>query len=203
MAAAAVPAPVPAAPITGAPPSMMQQATDPLAQLRDIHTPGMIETGLPAPGWWVLAALAVLLLYVGLTWLFRFWRNNRYRREAMSELTQLFEDWQKSEDDLAYLEALQKLLKRAALTSFPREDVAGLTGEAWVQFLDRTTDSHDFSIGEAEALIDGTYRPDISVDIESLHLVAKGWIRKHHPRHLEAEKQRLDAAALENTAQVA
>lgn len=192
-----------APPVTGAPPGMMQQAADPLAQLRDIHTPGMIETWPPAPGWWILAALGALLVIAGLTWLFRYWRANRYRREAMSELAQLFEHWQKSEDDLAYLESLQRLLKRAALTSFPREDVAGLTGEAWVQFLDRTTGSHDFSIGEAEALIDGTYRPDISVDIESLNLVAKGWIRKHHPRHLEAEKQRLDDAALDSKGQVA
>jgi hypothetical protein len=190
-----------APPVTGAPPGMMQQATDPLAQLRDIHSPGMIETWPPAPGWWMLAALGALLVIAALTWLFRYWRANRYRREAMSELTQLFENWQKNEDDLAYLESLQRLLKRAALTSFPREDVAGLTGEAWVQFLDRTTGSRDFSIGEAEALIDGTYRPDISVDIESLHLVAKGWIQKHHPRHLEAEKRLLDDAPLENTGQ--
>lgn len=192
-----------APPVTGAPPGMMQQATDPLAQLRDIHAPGMIEVWPPAPGWWMLAALGVLLLIAGLTWLFRYWRANRYRREAMRELTQLFEHWQKSEDDLAYLESLQTLLKRTALTSFTREDVAGLTGEAWVQFLDRTTGSQDFSIGEAEALIDGTYRPDISVNIESLHQVAKGWIRQHHPRHLEAEKRRLDEAVVDNTGQVA
>ncbi len=192
-----------APPVNGAPPGMMQQAADPLAQLRDIHTPGMIEAWPPAPGWWMLAALGALLIIAGLVWLFRYWRANRYRREAMSELAQLFESWHKNDDDLAYLESLQKLLKRVALTSFPREEVAGLTGEAWVHFLDRTTGSHDFSMGEAEALIDGTYRTDISVDIESLHLVAKGWIQKHHPRHLEAEKRQLDNPALDSTGQVA
>tara|TARA_B110000116_G_scaffold205585_1_gene180720 strand:+ start:526 stop:1074 length:549 start_codon:yes stop_codon:yes gene_type:complete len=181
---------------------MMQQASDPLAQLRDIHVPGMIEAWPPAPGWWILATLGALLVIAGLTWLFRYWRANRYRREAMSELAQLLENQHQDEDDQAYLEALQRLLKRAALTCFPREEVASLTGEAWVQFLDRTSGSHDFSIGEAEALIDGTYRPDISVDVESLHLVAKSWIRKHHPRHLEAEKQRLDDLPLNRSGQV-
>ena len=181
---------------------MMQQATDPLAQLRDIHAPGMIEAWPPAPGWWILAALGALLVITGLTWLFRYWRANRYRREAGRELAQLLENWHQDEDDLAYLKALQTLLKRAALTSFPRDEVAGLTGEAWVQFLDRTTGSHDFSIGEAEVLIDGTYRPDVSVDIESLHLVAKSWIQKHHRRHLEADKQRLDALTLNRAGQV-
>jgi hypothetical protein len=181
---------------------MMQQATDPLAQLRDIHTPGMIETWPPAPGWWMLTALGLLMLIAGFTWLYRYWRANRYRREAMSELVQLLENWFQNEDDHAYLDALQKLLKRAALTNFPREDVASLTGEAWVQFLDRTTGSHNFSIGEAEVLIDGTYRPDISVDVETLHQVAKSWIQKHHSRHFESEKQLFDDSALGRPEQV-
>ena len=180
----------------------MQQGADPLAQLRDIHMPDMIEAWPPAPGWWILAALGVLLVIAGLTWLFRYWRANRYRREAISELTQLLKDQHKDEDDQAYLEALQRLLKRTALTGFPREEVASLTGEAWVQFLDRASGSHDFSMGEAEALIDGNYRPDISVDAENLHLVAKSWIQKHHPRHLNAEKQRPDEDAPSRSEQV-
>jgi hypothetical protein len=181
---------------------MMQQATDPLAQLRDIHTPGIIETWPPAPGWWMLATLGTLMVIAGLTWLYRYWRANRYRREAMSELDRLLANWHKNEDVLAYLQALQKLLKRAALTSFPREEVASLTGEAWVQFLDRTTGSHNFSIGEAEVLIDGTYRPDISVDIETLHRIAKSWIQKHHSRHFDSKKQLVDDLALGRPGQV-
>lgn len=181
---------------------MMQQGADPLAQLRDIHVPGMIEAWPPAPGWWILAALGVLLVIAGITWLFRYWHANRYRREAIRELTQLLKNQRNDEDDQAYLEALQRLLKRTALTGFPREAVASLTGEAWVQFLDRASGSHDFSIGEAEALIDGNYRPDISVDAESLHLVAKSWIQKHHRRHLNAEEHRLDEDALSRSGQV-
>jgi hypothetical protein len=180
----------------------MQQSKDPLAQLRDIHTPGMIETWPPAPGWWMLAAFGTLLVIAGFAWLYRHWRANRYRREAMSELVRLLETWHKNEDAQAYLEALQKLLKRTALSSFPREEVASLTGEAWVQFLDRTTKSHNFSVGEAEVLIDGNYRPDISVDIEILHLVAKSWIQKHHSRHFKPEKQQFDDLALDRSSHV-
>ena len=58
----------------------MQQQADPLAQLRDIHQPGMIETWPPAPGWWILAGLALLALIALVTWLFLHWRRNRYRR---------------------------------------------------------------------------------------------------------------------------
>ena len=65
-------------------PGVMQQAMDPLAQLRDIHQPGMIETWPPAPGWWLLAALAVAALTALIVRAFRHWRANRYRREAIA-----------------------------------------------------------------------------------------------------------------------
>ena len=144
-------------------PGMMQQAMDPLAELRDIHQPLAIETWPPAPGWWLLVFLAVAVVLLACYLLFQRWRVNRYRREALAEMSQLFDAWQANSDDLAYIEALQRLLKRVALTSFPREDVASLTGEAWVQFLDRSTGSHDFSMGEAEALIDASYKREASV----------------------------------------
>lgn len=167
-------------------PGMMQQATDPLAQLRDIHAPGMIETWPPAPGWWLLAALALAILLYGIYWLIQRWLANRYRREAMSELNELKNTWAADGDDQLFLASLQQLLKRVALTRFPRDQVAGLTGEAWVQFLDRSTGSHDFSMAaESEALIDGAYRKDANIDINALEEAARTWIEKHHSSHLE------------------
>ncbi len=165
-------------------PGIMQQQADPLARLRDIHQPGMIETWPPAPGWWILAGLALVALIALVTWLFLHWRRNRYRREALKELAALEGHWQANGDDAAYLQALQKLLKRVALTAFPREQVASLTGEAWLQFLDNSTNSHDFSIGEAEALIDGNYRPDISIDVPALQIIAARWINDHQREFL-------------------
>ena len=165
-------------------PGLMQQAADPLAQLRDIHAPGMIETWPPAPGWWVLALLALALVLFAASRLLRRWLDNRYRREAMAELTQIKTDWRRHGNDQTYLEALQKLMKRVALTRFPREQVAGLTGEAWVRFLDQSTGSHDFSMAESEALIDGAYREDISIDINSIEAAAGSWIEKHDARFL-------------------
>ena len=103
----------------------------------------------------------------------------------MAELAELRADWQRHGDDQLYLVALQKLIKRVALTRFPREQVAALTGEAWTGFLDRSTGSHDFSMAESEALIDGVYREDISIDISSIEAAAGLWIKKHDPRFLE------------------
>lgn len=168
-------------------PGMMQQAMDPLAQLRDIHQPAMIDAWPPAPGWWLLAALGLAAISALIAWAWRSWRTNQYRREALRELNLLLESWQETADDAAYLQSIQLLLKRVALSRFPREDVASLTGEAWLQFLDRSTDSHDFSMGETEVLVDGNYRTDASINVEAIQAAAIQWIRQHDPRYLAGE----------------
>ncbi len=168
-------------------PILPGQAADPLAELRDIHQPEMISAWPPAVGWWLLALLLGLALMATCVWLFRRWRVNRYRREALRELKILQDAWQEDQDDHAYLEALQRLLKRVALTGFPRENVASLTGEAWLQFLDLSTGSHDYSMGQAEALIEGNYRKDAAIDVAALQQAAKQWIHKHDMKHLTEE----------------
>ena len=169
-------------------PGIMQPA-DPLAELRDIHLPGQIETWPPAPGWWLLALLLLAAVIAGFAFLIRRWRANRYRREARVALRALHNSWQAQQDDQAYLTDLQVLLKRTALTRFPREDVASLTGEAWVQFLDHSTGSHDFSLGAAEVLIDGNYRNDVEIDVPALQASALNWIERHDPKHLARYRQ--------------
>ena len=163
----------------------MKQPLDHLAQLRDIHQPNMIENWPPAPGWWLLAILALVFLIVVINRCLRHWRDNQYRREAIKEINELLKDWQYHQNDQVYLTSLQELLKRVALTAFPRDKVASLTGEAWVQFLDRSTDSRDFSVGEMELLVDGAYKPSLVVNIESIQYLATQWIKRHQIRFLE------------------
>jgi len=165
-------------------PAMMQQANDPLAALRDIHQPALVEFWPPAPGWWILAALGMILLITVGFWLWRKWSDNRYRREALRELEGYFAAWQQEEDDHAFLFEIQQLLKRVALTRFDRQKVASLTGEAWLLFLDQSSNSRAFSIGPAEALIDGNYRLDIDIDVTALEDCTRQWIKRHDPKHL-------------------
>ena len=169
---------------------------DPLAQLRDIHLPGPVESWPPAIGWWILLAIILLLVLAVFNWLYQRWRANRYRREALKELRQLHENYQQHGDDLLYLARFQTLLKRVALTRFSREDVASLTGESWVSFLDRTSHSQEFSMGKGQALIDGNYTPatktpatktpetktpETKVDVAALQDLGVYWIKHHNP----------------------
>lgn len=104
----------------------MPEQTNPLADLNDIILPTEFETALPALGWWLLAGFMIVLLLLALFIAWRYWRLNQPRREAMAQLKQA---------ELSFAE-LNLLLKRLALSYYPRQQVASLSGEAWLAFLD-------------------------------------------------------------------
>ena len=152
-------------------------ATNPLADLRDIHLPEPVSWWPPAPGWWLLVALS-LVVVAGLLWLWRYRRRQTPRRVALAELTRLRADFQRDGDGAAVATGISALLRRLALTHFPRSQVAGLVGDAWLQFLDRTGDNTQFSAGPGRALIRAPYRPTEAFEIEALLNVAEAWIKR-------------------------
>lgn len=168
----------------------MSQQGDPLAELHDIHLPPPVDAWPPAPGWWILAIVIVAALVALVLWMFRRWRANQYRREALKELANLRRAYDQYADEAAWLLDYEALLKRVALTRYPRAEVASLTGEAWVAFLDNTIGSHEFSMGPGQVLIDGHYRPaselNAGIDVDALHELGKQWIKRHGDRRQEA-----------------
>ena len=107
---------------------------DPLTQLRDYHLPDPVSWWPPAPGWWLLALLLLLALAAVLR-LLRRRRRLAPRRSAQRELQALKNAHSTDGDDTALVQGLSRLLRRFALARFPRKQVAGLTGEAWLRFL--------------------------------------------------------------------
>ena len=152
---------------------------DPLAQLRDIHLPGSIETWPPAPGWWLLAIMAICAVAYGCCCLYKLWQKNRYRREAITSLKELRREYQQDPESVDYLERYSQLLKRVALSHYSREQVASLTGEAWVAFLDQTGSTSEFGMGPGQVLIDGNYSRGVFYQVDDLHKIGDRWIRNH------------------------
>ena len=150
--------------------------TDPLANLRDIHIPGAIDPWPPAIGWWLIAAAALIAISYGIYLVFKWWKSNQYRREGIRALKYLLEN---HVSEKQYLRDYSDLLKRIALSAYARESVANLTGEAWVSFLDRSTGTQEFSMGEGQILIQGNYELNPSVDVDKLHRLGLYWIKKH------------------------
>ncbi|MBQ60765.1 MAG: hypothetical protein CMQ19_01690 [Gammaproteobacteria bacterium] len=162
-----------------APGIMPSPQADPLAALRDIHLPLPIETWPPAPGWWVMAFLGIAAILAMLYWLWHRWQANAYRRDGIKQLDAILKEYESHGDISRYLMEYQVLLKRVALTRYDRDLVASLSGEAWVAFLDKSSNCEEFTIGEGQALIDSNYRLEPAANIDKLSELGRLWIRKH------------------------
>lgn len=148
--------------------------------LRDIHLPDQISWWPPAPGWWLLllslgAVIALLLLKRS--------RHNpsvSIRAASLQELETIARKYQRHANEQRLMRETSALLRRICLSLYPREQVASLTGEAWLAFLDRTLPGEQFSHGAGRILVDGPYRPEVQLDGEALLALCHKWI-EHLP----------------------
>ena len=73
--------------------------------------------------------------------------------------------------------ALSIFVRRCVLAAFPRIDVAGLTGDAWLSFLDRTGATAAFTDGPGRILISAPYQSSANIEAESLLATVEAWAR--------------------------
>jgi len=149
--------------------------------LRDIHLPPPVGWWPPALGWWLLA-LAVLLLGIGLWLLLRWYRRGRVRRAARAALEHLFAEHSRHGNDGRLLSELSVLLRRIALSRFPRRDIARLSGAPWLAFLDQALEgsrlAEGFSRGPGQVLAEGPYTPSAELDAAALKRLCRAWLRR-------------------------
>ena len=133
-------------------------APDPLAALRDWHLPDPVSWWPPAPGWWLVAGLALGAIALAVVLGRRRWRQGAAVRTALGELEFLRGQLGAGLDPGGFAAAVSILLRRLALTRFPRERVAGLSGASWLAFLDATGGGDAFSHGPGRMLAELPYR---------------------------------------------
>jgi len=161
--------------------------TDPtsLERLHDIIVPDPVPWWPPAPGWYWVFVLLFVLVFVLVRGIVLRWLHNCYRREALAELAQQETNLADSNQRAAAIATIAELLKRTALSAFPREAVASLTGSAWLAFLNQTR-------GRAKALPDDkgrwfervAYGPSAAqaldeTQVRELATFARSWITHH------------------------
>ncbi len=149
---------------------------DPLAGLRAYHLPGPVSWWPPAPGWWLLAGLAVLACLVALGWALGRRRRRAAARAALVELAGLRTAYARDRDPARFASELSRLLRRLALARFPRGEVAGLVGQRWLGFLDAHGGGGRFREGAGRLLADAPYRPRAEVPVDELAALARDWI---------------------------
>jgi hypothetical protein len=120
----------------------------------------------------VLVSFVLTLLVVVVAHAIVRYRRNAYRRAALAELVNL------TNMSGNTLTRLSELLKRTALAAYPREEIASLTGAAWVDWLSETS-GLTISGAARNALAHGAYRETVSDDVRLAVDVADRWIRKH------------------------
>jgi len=152
--------------------------TDPLQlPLRDIHLPPAPGWWPPAPGWWLLALLLLVLVAAAF-----FWRRRRehMRRSAVSVARRELEALRRraqEQEPVRVVAELSVLLRRLAISLFPRRATAGLTGAEWLGFLDRPFAERPFSEGPGRILVEAPYRPRVDKDeIMPLFPLCESWI---------------------------
>jgi len=137
--------------------------------LRDIHLPGPITWWPPAPGWWLMLALfcgLILAIFLLRRWLIK--RRKEPKRIARRELKKLQTEYQQHQNPQILVEKISILLRRLYLSCYPRAEVASLTGESWLQFLDKQLGNQQFTQGKGRCLIEAPYRKNVDIDVDTL-----------------------------------
>ena len=133
--------------------------------LRDLHLPEAVGWWPLAPGWWLLIAMATAGIAYLLYLEFRKWRRNAARRVALGEFGRIRREYEAGADTLTVARELSALLRRGMLAYAPRAEVAGLTGDRWLDWLDRGLDDRPFTEGAGRSLETLPYRrPDRVAD---------------------------------------
>jgi hypothetical protein len=162
----------------------MQPSANPLAGLADIVVPGPVPWTPQTWGWPVLAVV-LALVFAWSAWTIQRRRlANRYRMEALAALDELSVAVTDIGRRAPALLTVGELLKRTALTAFPREDVARLSGSEWVAFLNQHAPSglapsavallDDLQYREPQAL--RAMAPQDALEVVN---AARAWIKGH------------------------
>ena len=105
-------------------------------------------------------------------------RRNRYKKEAIVALNHIHQQFSDTSNTLVALEAINGLLKQVSMTRYGRHQAAGLSGDAWLEFLDQTGKTTQFGKGPGRCLTYTLYTPNPVAPIEDLLDLTKKWITK-------------------------
>ncbi|MCB1690628.1 MAG: DUF4381 domain-containing protein [Halioglobus sp.] len=150
---------------------------DPLANLHPLREPELIGWWPLAPGWWLLLALAILIVAVAIYLARKHYSKNAYRRRALRQLQALLSQYEADGNTGDYLGNVNALLKSVALRAYPGDSVASQHGESWRLFLNRSLPPE----AQLPAAFDNAvYQPQApDIDMMQLHSAALHWIKKH------------------------
>ncbi|MDH5216872.1 MAG: DUF4381 domain-containing protein [Gammaproteobacteria bacterium] len=152
----------------------MQDLSEVLGQLRDIHEPAPITWWPPTFAWWMLLLLSIVLIAGLIVYLRK--RLRSLKRLASIELKSISRDFDIHKSDERLLKDLSVFLRRVALHD-EKKVIAGLTGSDWLKHLDELSQYQTFTANYADLLLTGPYQKDIRFDSNALMKDLQLWVR--------------------------
>ncbi len=148
----------------------------PHLDLKDIHLPDAINWWPPAIGWWLLVILIPLLCFL-LFWIYKRITRKTAIKTAKKLIQQIKQNTET--DDTHKLTELSELIRRVAISLSPRAETASLTGQAWLEYLDKSVTGTPFSQGTGKVLATAQYQKSLTtkIDITSLVGVCEDWLK--------------------------
>lgn len=153
-----------------------------LEQLRDLQLPADPLWWPPAPGWWLLAGLAIVGLIALARWVSAAIRRRRPIREARTLYARLHNDYLTGTiDDRRYLHESNELLKRLFIHGLQDDSARKANDEDWLRILDQRTNSTEFSNGPGRQLSNQRFREEPESDPLSLYPLLTQLLKEVRP----------------------
>ena len=145
--------------------------------LQELPLPESVSYIPQTVGW---LYVAVILLAIFVFWCYRMrrrWLHNAYRRNGIAQLKEIMQQ----PDNLSLLPFI---LRKAALSAFPRQSVASLRGQNWIDWLNKSVDNILFVPEDARLLDELPYANNSDKEIDAptrqrLITNSISWLRDH------------------------
>ena len=145
-----------------------------LANLKDLQLPEAVSVFPLAPGWYGVIIIMVLLMLALSYWQMRRLAHQR-KVASIVELLTLIEQ-QNSSSGTQLLAEVAILLKRVAREKFPEQQPQNLFGEPWLQFLDSSGKTTQFTQGAGRVLLE-VYQNKPLENPQALFDVVRAWLK--------------------------
>lgn len=160
-------------------------------ELKDIHVPEQVSNYPVAYGWWILAALIILIIVISIIKIRKNAKRNQVKKQALIQL--------KTNKEMTSNETIS-LLKWAAMHYFSRVELAKLFGDSLKEFLTSKLPSKhqlNFASLSEQAFLNqyhaNTEKGSYTSPDENLHQAATLWLTHAlPPKPLKTLKKTVD-----------
>ena len=150
-----IPGSLPNSPVPGLP-AAVANSNNQLNALADIHLPDQISWWPPAPGWWLVLFVTLLVVFLAYKFIKKKLHQAKYKKQARQELQTISRFWKKQQNLIATSSRLSILIRRIALADISvdnskqnnnlpannvvnnnRREIAALNDQQWLLYLDQ------------------------------------------------------------------